>query len=327
MQLKPKHEQDFETYLQNIGLQPVTSAKHLLYFNHFKVMFGGFITQAAIDSFLSQKTSPNHRAMVKHLLDLLKRDATLTQEEQLEVSRLVILKHVGKKDTAPIRILSKEEIKKIVDGAKLSSDFQTQRFKLMVYFQYCSGLRIDELCRLRWEHLNYQGRTKFYEEGRDKLEYQKLNITSDIAKGGKAASFYVRTDVYLALFDFLKHWKSLNPLTINRVYSNLKPIWGKNKKKYSKEFKEQAFRTLGFKLPDNKSTHILRHSICTHLLQGGMPLLQVRDFMRHDSVATTEKYLHLAQDLVGKALERLKSPQANKGSESEQKEGEVNPLA
>lgn len=36
--------------------------------------------------------------------------------------------------------------------------------------------------------------------------------------------------------------------------------------------------------------HHLRHSIATHLLQGGMPLEQVRDFLGHYFLETTQVY-------------------------------------
>jgi integrase/recombinase XerC len=305
MNLHTNHEEDFRNYLDSLKLKPVTRDKHLLYFKHLSEMFNGFINQKTIDSFLTQKTSSNHRAMVQHLIELLKRDSSLSHEEQLEISRLSILKQVGRKVTNPIRILSKEEINKIINNSKLSTDFQTDRFKLMVKFQYSSGLRINELCSLRFEHLNYQGRNKFFEDNRDKLKYQKLFASADITKGNKGAFIYIKTDVYLSYFDFLKKWKEISPTIVNSILNNKRSIWGINKKKYSKFFKEQVFKTLGFRLPDNKSTHILRHSICTHLLADGMPLLECRDFMRHSSVSTTERYLHLIKDSVSNELEKL----------------------
>lgn len=305
MKLQERHTQDFETYLNNIGLKEVTSSKHLLYFKHFKEMFDGFLTQKTIDSFLEVKISKNHKAMIKHLTELMKRDNLLSAEEQLEVSRLSILKKVGRAIKLQIKIMSKREIEKLIESCQLSTPFQTQRFKVMCAFQYSSGLRVSELCSLRWEHLNYQGRTKFYEDGRDKLPSQKLRITPDIAKGNKEAYFYVKTDVYLSYFDFLKEWSESEPSAVAKIQRNECSIWRKNKKKYSSEFKEQVFRTLGFRLPDNKSSHILRHSRATHLLEEGMTLLGVRDYMRHSSVAVTEQYLHLAKDSVSKELDLL----------------------
>ena len=301
MELQPRHEQDFETYLDSIRLKPVTSSKHLLYFKHFRDMFGGFVTQKTIDSFLTQKTTPNHRAMIKHLIDLLKRDALLSSEEQLEVSRLVILKTAGRGNKKPIQILTKEEIKKLISGCKLSSPLETERFKLMVLWQYYGGLRINELCQLRFENLNYQGRAKFYEEGRDKLNYQNVKLPPEITKGDKGGEAHIKTDVYIAYFDFLKHLQGVDENLAKRIYNNRKGLWGKSKKKYSKLFKEQCQKVLGLQ---EKTSHILRHSRATHLLQEkDWTLIEVRDFMRHSSVSTTERYLHLAQDLVTKRLE------------------------
>lgn len=306
MKLKETTEQELETYLINIGLKPVTYKKNLLYFRHFKEMYGDFITQKAIDSFLQQKTTPTHRAMIRHLISLLKRDITLTQEEQIELNLLGLLKMVGKRDTRKIPTLTKIEIQKILNECKLPSPFQTERFKLMVSFQYTSGLRINELCSLRFEHLNYQGRNKFFEDGRDKLKYQKCVITPDIAKGSKGDNFYVRTDIYLAFFDFLKRWEKINPSVVSRIVNNQRPLWAKNKTKYSKDFKEQVFQVLGYKLPDGKSTHILRHSICTHLLEEGiLSINEVKDFMRHSNISITDRYIHLAKDSLSKGLEKM----------------------
>ena len=39
--------------------------------------------------------------------------------------------------------------------------------------------------------------------------------------------------------------------------------------------------------------HVLRHSIATHLLLGGMPVERVRDFLGHDHLETTQLYTHV----------------------------------
>lgn len=305
MKLQLRHEQELNDYLKGIRLKPVTIDKHMLYFNHLIDMFGGFLTQRIIDSFLTQKTSPNHRALIQHLINSLKRDDSLGQEEQLEISRLVVLKTAGRVTKKLIQILTKEEISKLISGCKLSSSLETQRFKLMVLWQYSGGLRIDELCKIKFDMLNYQGREKFYEDGRDKLKYQKLVLPPEITKGSKEGQVYIKTDVYLAYFDFLKYLQGINSGLVLKIYNNKKSIWGKSKKKYSESFGKQCMNVLGLQ---NKSSKILRHSRCTHLIQEGMEkgkldLIFVRNFMRHSSVKTTEEYIHLAEDVVTKKLE------------------------
>jgi integrase/recombinase XerD len=43
--------------------------------------------------------------------------------------------------------------------------------------------------------------------------------------------------------------------------------------------------------------HTLRHSIATHLLQSGMTLEEVSQFLGHGSLESTQIYTHLANEI------------------------------
>ncbi|OQP68410.1 hypothetical protein A4R26_00965 [Niastella populi] len=43
--------------------------------------------------------------------------------------------------------------------------------------------------------------------------------------------------------------------------------------------------------------HSLRHSIATHLLQSGMPIVEIARFLGHGSLDSTQIYTHLNNDL------------------------------
>jgi site-specific recombinase XerD len=53
------------------------------------------------------------------------------------------------------------------------------------------------------------------------------------------------------------------------------------------------------------STHWLRHTFATDLLDQGADLVSVRDLLDHASIATTSRYLHRPEDRLREDLERL----------------------
>jgi integrase/recombinase XerD len=56
-------------------------------------------------------------------------------------------------------------------------------------------------------------------------------------------------------------------------------------------------------VPESVSPHSLRHSKAVHLLQSGVPLIYIRDFLGHASITTTEIYAKVDAEEKRKALE------------------------
>ena len=51
----------------------------------------------------------------------------------------------------------------------------------------------------------------------------------------------------------------------------------------------KRFKQTGMKVPSG-GTHILRHTVATHMVQQGVSIKEVADFLRHRSLDTTAIY-------------------------------------
>ena len=55
--------------------------------------------------------------------------------------------------------------------------------------------------------------------------------------------------------------------------------------------------------PEKVSPHMLRHSKAMHMLQAGINLIYIRDFLRHSQIATTEIYAKADVEMRRKVIE------------------------
>ena len=56
-------------------------------------------------------------------------------------------------------------------------------------------------------------------------------------------------------------------------------------------------------IPETVSPHGLRHSKSMHMLQAGVPLIYIRDFLGHSEISTTEIYARCDSEQKRKAIE------------------------
>ena len=66
-------------------------------------------------------------------------------------------------------------------------------------------------------------------------------------------------------------------------------------------------------LPPKVTPHQLRHSKAVHMLENGVNMVYIRDFLGHSSVVTTEMYAKASPELKRKALEKAGSKIIKKG--------------
>jgi len=172
-------------------------------------------------------------------------------------------------------VLSIDEIDAMIAAIDLD-DLQGLRNRAIIEVLYGSGLRVSELCTL-------ERRRVFLDEG-------FLTVTGKGSKErmvpmSEAAIDQIR--MYLREFD--RTGAPVKPgeedyLFLNRRGAHLTRV-----------MIFYIVRDLAEKAGIRKtiSPHTLRHSFATHLLEGGANLRAIQQMLGHESIATTEIYLHL----------------------------------
>jgi integrase/recombinase XerD len=180
----------------------------------------------------------------------------------LPVNVGVALKSPKVKDTLTERILSEADVLLMT---RLETD-PTNR--MMLRLLYCAGLRVSELCDLKWSNAQERG------EGAGQV--------TAFGKGGKTRSVIIPAAVWRELIEYKSDARKgayMFPSSRTNKGVTRQHVWNVVK---------AAAERIGVKA----SPHWFRHSHATHSLDRGAPIHLVQQTLGHASVATTGKYLH-----------------------------------
>jgi phage-related integrase len=142
----------------------------------------------------------------------------------------------------------------------------------------------------------------------DKFYYGKFSITGLKGKGNKKRLVPIRNEVMNILIEYM---------TINRMtepYCCTYPLFSNSRREHFtrmginnilQKYVIQAKLDRPELFPEKVTPHILRHSKAMHLLQAGVNIVYIRDFLGHSSITTTEVYARADSKLKREALEKV----------------------
>ncbi len=200
-----------------------------------------------------------------------------------------------KKGRSLPKILSREEMDRLIAAAAARDGRQGLRLACMVELAYASGLRISELTALS---LAVMGRDPAYLIVRGKGGKERLAPLNTAARTAVKAYLEVRPQ-------FLPKGDKANPW--------LFPSRGAGGRLTPRRFAQlldEAAADAGID-PARVSPHVLRHAFATHLLEGGADLRVVQKLLGHADIATTQIYTHVAGDRLAQVV-ATKHPLAKK---------------
>lgn len=179
--------------------------------------------------------------------------------------------------------LATDEIDALIQAIDLSTP-EGERNKAMLETLYSCGLRVSELITLKLSDL-------FFEEGFIKIT-GKGNKQRFVPVGKttiKLIGLYVnQVRVHLSVQKSFE-----DTLFLNR-----------RGKQITRAMVFTIIKDLALKINLNKtiSPHTFRHSFATHLLENGADLRSIQLMLGHESITTTEVYMHLDRKFLSEVL-------------------------
>lgn len=163
-------------------------------------------------------------------------------------------------------ILSREEVKVLLE----SIDNLKHKTALMV--MYSAGLRIGELVRLKVKD----------------IDSDRMLIRIEQAKGKKDRYTLLSPS---ALVMLRRYWRMYRPCR-EWLFESMDKCshWSISS---ARDVFNRAVAKAG--IQKKVSSHALRHSFATHLLEQGVDMLTIKELLGHNQLQTTAKYLHVRQ--------------------------------
>ena len=169
-------------------------------------------------------------------------------------------------------VLTIEEVNALADAADISTDIG-RRNRAIIEVLYGSGLRVSELCALEMNRIHLND-----------------GVLTVLGKGNKERMVPMSPEAIERIKEYLSN-TDITPARGHEgyVFHNYRG------EKISRVSVFKIVKQLALEAGIRKtiSPHTLRHSFATHLLEGGANLRAIQMMLGHESIATTEIYLHL----------------------------------
>ncbi len=191
-------------------------------------------------------------------------------------------------------VLTKDEATTLLDAPAAQTWIQA-RNQAMLETLYSSGARVSELVGLNWDALD--------------LETQLVRLHG---KGKKERRVPIGTVATEAILEYQRQLRPMNKSAWKKISNGLPPRSGAQPlflnsrggrlttRSVERIIKQQA----GDRFQKSVTPHTLRHSLATHLLDEGADLRAIQELLGHASLATTQKYTHVATDQLMAVYDR-----------------------
>jgi site-specific recombinase XerD len=187
------------------------------------------------------------------------------------------VKLIREKSDRAIKFLNLDQIEKLLSAPKISNIIGLRDRAILESF-FSTGMRIAELVNLNCEQIKITPATKDLE-------------ISIVGKGGHIRTVYFSDRVIEALRKYLEARKDKEKALFISYKGPSKRV-GQRLSSRSIETLVKHYALISGS-PATTTPHVLRHSFATDLLNKGVDIRNVQEFLGHRNIATTQIYTHV----------------------------------
>lgn len=266
--------EEFRTYLELEGKSPHTVRMYSYYVERFLESGGDLNARSAL-RFLARLRRRGYSTKSLHLVVQALKAYFRFEGMDGEAERL----KPPKVPKSLPKSLRQDEIRKLLNVIPPTRE----RDRLIVLLLYTSGLRVSELCNMKKEDVDFE-RSLLHVRGgkgaKDRvvpIPRATLQLIERYLKGRDDDS------EYLFVEDRRQSKDRLSPKT----------VW-------------YLLRKYGERAGVRVTPHMLRHSFATHMLENGVDIRSIQEFLGHSSLSTTQIYTRVTVEHLRKAQEKAR---------------------
>lgn len=272
----PNHVREFLYYLENQGHDSLESVGVATIKNYY-IYLQRRSNQRRKGGGLSKSYLNKHQQGLKKFKEYL--------EKQGHSGFKVHLKTEVNAIEEKLNILTQEEIQQLFTATNYSHTEERFRLRdkaLLVVFYSC-GLRRNEVYHLNREDIFFDKQRLYVRKGKNykqryvPINQKNLKILEDYLYESRPTFYNGKEEE--ALFLNARGTRLGGMSFANRLHAIVQST-------ANKTIEEKGI-----------TLHSLRHSIATHLLQGGVPLSVIKTFLGHRSLESTQIYTHLIKTI------------------------------
>jgi integrase/recombinase XerD len=259
--------------------------KLLIYLENHKVIYSPItIDEDTVQNFIydiAKKVNPRSQARIISGLRSFFDYLIFEDYRKTNPTDLIEAPKIGRKlpDT-----LSEDEINQLISAIDLSHP-QGERNRTILETMYSCGLRVSELINLKISDL-------FFDEGFIRV----------IGKGNKQRFVPIHDNAQKYILLYINNIR--NHITAQKGFEDT-VFLNRRGKGLTRQMIFIILKDLSIKIEWTKkiSPHTLRHSFATHLLKNGADLRAIQQMLGHESITTTEVYVHLDKSYLKEVVE------------------------